>query len=102
MGLLDHISDEASTAFSDFDESVMWTPAGGTPTSIAGVHDLVSELLDIGEILEADGVAARLDVPTESVPGIALGDTVTVRGATYRVVGHEPDGTGRTVIVLGV
>ena len=102
MSLLEHISSEAETAFSDFDESVTWTPAGGSPTPIAGIHDLVSELLDLGEILEADGVAARLDVPTASVPGVALGDAVTVRGATYRVVGHEPDGTGRTMLVLGV
>ena len=102
MPLLSHIAAEAQTAFADFDESATWTPAGGSPTPIAGVHDLVSELLDLGEILEADGAAARLDVPTALVPGIALGDAVTVRGATYRVVGHEPDGTGRTILVLGV
>lgn len=102
MPLLDHIAAEASTAFGEFAESVTWTPQGGSAQYIGGIHDLESELLDIGEIIEADGVAARLDVPTESVPGIALGDAVTVRGTTYRVVGHEPDGTGRTMLVLGV
>ena len=101
MVLLDHIAAEAETAFGDFDEAVTWTPQGGSATLVRGIHDLVSELLDLGEIIEADGVAARLDLPTASVPGIRIGDAVTVRGATYRVVGTEPDGTGRTIVVLG-
>ena len=102
MNFLDHVAAEAQAEFREFAEPAVWTPQGGSATEICGIHDLISELIDIGEIIEQDGVAATLNVATSIVPGIAQDDTVTVRGSTYRVIGVEPDGTGRTIVVLGV
>ena len=86
----------------EFTEAATYTPAGGTARQLDGIFDHVSEVSDIGAYIEADGVAATFDVATSQVTGIALGDAVAVRGYAYRVVGLEPDGTGRTVAVLGL
>ena len=91
----------------EFTEVATYTPAGGAARSIAGIFDHISEVSDIGALIEADGVAATFNVATSQVPGITLADaatasTVEVRGQSYRVVGIEPDGTGRTVVVLGL
>lgn len=102
MSLLDAIAREAETAFSDFDEDVTWTPAGGSATRIRGIFDRISEVTDIGEMISMDGVAATLDVPTSVIPGLARDDTILVRGLSYRVVGVEPNGTGRTMLILGI
>lgn len=46
-------------------------------------------------------------MPTEIVdwfsffaPGLPVDLTCTVRGVRYQVAGHEPDGTGMSVLVL--
>ena len=102
MSLLSQIAAEASSAFSDFDERVTWTPQGGSAEVVNGIVDLQSELLELGEILEQDGVAGLINFATARVPGIAIDDALIVREATYRVIGVEPDGTGRTMVVYGV
>lgn len=103
MTLLESIAVEAVSVFSsEFTEVATYTPAGGAARGVAGIFDHVSEVSDIGAYIEADGVSATFDVATSAVPEIAYGDTVTVRGYAYRVVGLEPDGTGRTVAVLGL
>jgi len=85
----------------EFTETATYTPNGGAARGVAGIFDRVSEVSDIGEYVEADGVTATFDVATVAVPGIAYGDVIIVRGYAYLVVGIEPDGTGRTVVVLG-
>ena len=69
---------------------------------ISGIYNQISEIADIGELIDADGVTARFNVPTASVQGAQLLDAVAVRGSSYRIVGIEPTGRGRTVLVLGV
>jgi len=101
--LLESIATEAVSVFSnEFTEVATYTPSGSAARAIAGIFDHVSEVSDIGAYIEADGVSATFDVAAMQVPSIALGDTITVRGYAYRVVGLEPDGTGRTVVVLGL
>ena len=102
MTLLADIARESVESFSDFDEDVTWTPAGGSATTIPAIYDRISEVTDIGEMLQREGVAAMIDVATAHIPGIAHGDVMIVRGSTYRVVGIEPDGTGRTKVILGI
>jgi hypothetical protein len=107
MTLLADIARESVESFSDFDEDVTWTPAGGSATTIPAIYDRISEVTDIGEMLQREGVAAMIDVATGYIsnparPGIAHGDVMIVRGSTYRVVGIEPDGTGRTKVILGI
>lgn len=86
----------------EFTETATYTPAGGAARGVAGIFDHVSEVSDIGAYIEADGVSATFDVATAQVAGVAYGDTVTVRGYAYQVVGIQPDGTGRTVLILGL
>lgn len=102
--LLDTIERHSRTVFSEghFAEPGVFTPAGGQARSVTGIFDRVSELSDIGEIIEADGVGATYNVHAADFADAAIGDALTVRGYDYRVVGLEPDGTGRTVMVLGV
>ena len=102
MTLLAAIAAESGSAFADFDEVATFTPAGGVARGLAGVFDRISEVTDIGAYIEADGVSARFDAATRDIPAVALGDSLAVRGFDYRVVGIEPDGTGRTVLVLGL
>ena len=102
MNLLEDIAREATVSFSDFDESGTWTPAGGSSKVVCGIFDRISEVTDIGEMIQLDGVAAMIDVATVDVDGVALGDAFVVRANNYRVVGIEPDGTGRTKLVLGI
>ena len=102
MTFLADIAREAEEFAPEFSESVTWTPAGGSATSIIGIVDVQSEVTDIGEMIQMDGVAATIDVATKHMPGVAHGDVVVARGVTYKVVGVEPDGTGRTMVVLGI
>ena len=102
MTLLAAIAREAQDAFDDFDEEASWTPAGGTAQTLRGVFDRVSEVTDIGEMIQMDGVAAMLNVATADASGVARDDAIVVRETSYRVVGLEPDGSGRTVLVLGI
>lgn len=102
MNLLDAIAQESVSAFADFDESAIWTPAGGSAASVCGIFDRITEVTDIGEIIEMDGVAAKFNVATSTIPGAAIGDALSVRDYDYMIVGVEPDGTGRTNLVLGI
>lgn len=102
MDFLEAVRREASTVPSELHETATWTPAAGVASRVAGIFDRVSEVSDIGAYIEADGVSARFNVATDSVDGVALGDMLSVRNYDYRVVGTEPTGRGRTVLVLGL
>lgn len=103
MDFLTAVAAEAGEAFiSEFSEVVDYLPAGGTAVGISGIFDRISDVADIGALVQADGVAATLTATTASLPAVALGDMVTARGDSYRVVGIEPDGTGHTMLVLGI
>ena len=103
MALLDAIAAESVAVFSaEFAEEVAWTSGGGSSSTVRGIFDRISEVQDIGEMIQMDGVAAMFNAATVDVPGVKHGDTVVARGTTYKVVGVEPDGTGRTVVVLGI
>ena len=105
MNLLDAIAAESAAVFAnpqEFGEYGTFTPAGGTARNVIGVFDRISELTDIGDLLAADGVAATYNVHAADFEDAALGDVLAIRTYTYRVVGLEPDGTGRLVMVLGM
>lgn len=105
MNLLDDIAWESSRVFAhprEFGEPGAFTPAGGVARTVFGVFDEVSSLTDIGALLAADGVAATYGVHAADFAEVAIGDALEIRGQTYRVVGREPDGTGRLTLVLGL
>lgn len=104
MGLLDHIADE-TTAFVDeaeFGEAVRWVPAVGPVTWITAIVDLESDVQDIGEMIQMDGIAGFLHVREDAVSGIEKDDILEVRGVTYRLVGEEPDGQGMMRLKVGI
>lgn len=41
-----------------------------------------------------------LQVPTSSVPGSPVGQSITINGVSYAIAAHEPDGTGMSTLVL--
>ena len=102
MDFLAAVTREASVVPTELHEVAAWTPAGGAVSYPPGIYQHVSEVTDIGAYIEADGIAATFNVATASVPAVALGDAMTVRDQDYRVVGVEPTGRGRTVLVLGL
>jgi hypothetical protein len=103
MELLAAIDRDVGNAFiRDFAERAIYTPAGGAARYVAVVFDRVSEVTDIGEMLQMDGVAAYVNCTTSDIPEVALGDVMSVRGSDYRVVGNEPDGTNITRLQLGI
>lgn len=105
MTLLDHIALESATVYAnpqEFGEPAVFTPQGGTARDVVGIFDRISELTDIGELIAADGVAATFNVHAPDFASAKNGDALIVRTYTYRVVGLEPDGTGRLVMVLGM
>ena len=103
MTLLEAIAHEAGTVFSaEFAEDAVYTPAGGSARTIPVIFDRISEVTDIGELIQMDGVAATANVESAAVPEVAQDDQLAARGHDYRVVGVEPDGTGRTMLILGI
>ena len=103
MDLLDAAAVEADAFLADFGEDATHTPAGGGVTrTIRGVCDRITELTDMAELIQMEGVAATFRIATAAEPKVGRDDTVTVRGSAYRVVGVQPDGTGHTVLVLGI
>lgn len=103
MDLLSAIGKEAGDAFvRDFAETATYTPAGGSARYVSVIFDRVSEVTDIGEMIQMDGVAAFMHCKTADVPELAIGDAMSVRNADYRVVGVEPTGTGITRAQLGI
>ena len=103
MAFLDYIEQDSALVFNaEFAEPAVYTPAGGAARDVIGIFDRVSEISDIAELLAAEGVAATYNVHTPDFTDVSRGDAMTVRGYAYKVVGIEPDGTGRTVLVLGV
>jgi hypothetical protein len=102
MKFLDAVLLDSSVLPSELFELGVWTAVAGGVEHINGIFNRVSEVTDIGAYIEADGVSARYNVATAEVPAVALGDALTVREYDYRVVGIEPTGRGRTVLVLGL
>lgn len=99
---------EASSVPTELHEVGTWTPAGGTAVEVFGIFTRVSDPTDIGDYIEADGVSAGFNVATAAVEGVKLDDALSVEETplhdayAYRVVGIEPTGRGRTVLVLGI
>ena len=101
MDFLATVAREAATVPTEFHEVGTWTPAGGSGQQVAGIFNQVSEVTDIGAYLEADGVSAQYNMASSDITP-RLGDGLLVRGYDYRIVGIEPTGRGRTVLVLGL
>lgn len=80
--------------FADFGEAAT---LGGQ--AVRGIFDNAHEAAAVGAL----GMAATqpaFTMPTASVPATPVGAALVVRGTTYTVVEHRPDGTGVSDLLL--
>jgi hypothetical protein len=98
MALRENLAVHFNTA--EFADSAVLTPlAGGDPLSFSVLLDNDHESRSLGDIAQAgrDWVAFAL---VSEIPGVAVGDTITVNAVDYRVATVEPDGRGVVRMVL--
>lgn len=76
----------------EFAEEAQYVPAGG------GVPSTIAVIFDTGyaEALDAmvGGSSPVVHCAEAETPGVSNGAVIVVRGVTYQVVEHMPDGTG--------
>lgn len=91
----------------EFGTAASYTPAtGGEPNPLNGIFDNPHILVDFGASVPTSGSRATFlcrsaDLPPDARGG-DIGDMLTISAMTYRVVDLQPDGTGLTLIVLGM
>lgn len=90
---------------SEFATAATWTPAaGGGPYTVNVIFDNDYYQTQIGDA----GAAGRQpmvlasDTQLAQGAGIKRNDSLVISGTTYKVRGIEPDGTGVTLLTLGV
>lgn len=69
--------------------------------SVVGILDAGYQLGNVGLVGMA-GTQPVFTLPTASVDGDPVGQTLTVGAASYVVAAHEPDGTGVSRLLLEV
>lgn len=82
----------------------------GLPADVAGqtfdgIFDAAYQYIDLASGISADApviTAQDSDLPAAMIDALTAGDEVTldIRGCSYSVVEHKPDGTGITVLRL--
>ena len=83
----------------DFGQSVTYTPNGGGGSSINAIFDQAFFQVD-GSTGALESSQPMVTVLSSDVTGIDHGDTFTIAGTTYNVVGIQPDGQGMTEVLL--
>lgn len=85
----------AFTDPSDFGVAGLYTPSGGTASTVNGIFDAEYQA-DNG--MEGSGPAFSCDAA--DVPSVAHGDALVIDDVDYVVRGVKPDGTGWVVLIL--
>jgi hypothetical protein len=98
-------SDEDRAAFfADFGVSALYEAAAGGSAALTGIFDAPYRSVGVNDVESADARPTFLcrssDLPAGAEGG-DVGDTLTIGAVTYRVIAHEPDGTGMTLLILG-
>ncbi len=85
-----------------FGQTVVYTPASGTPVTITGVFDKEATAIDLGGGMPAvSSVSPVLLIKlSDLVAKPAKGDRVTVAGTNYRMIDSEEDGQGGSKLRL--
>ena len=101
---LDAVAEEfALNTAAELGSAVVITLAGGGSVEFRAHYRSRSELVDIGEIIEMDGVAGAVEAPRDAVASVQRGDACDVGGVSYIERGIEKHQmAGRTVLVLGI
>lgn len=67
-------------------------------TEIFGVYD--EDFVELGFDRAVESSQPTLQCRTSDLPGVRHGDTVSVEGRLYEIVGVHPDGQGMTTLRL--
>lgn len=90
--------------FRRFGQTVTYTAAedgeeGTTGVNILGILDEPGTMQLIGRV-PVQVTKRRVTVKTSDVPTPSMNDKITIGSTAYYVSGHDPDGTGMTVLTL--
>ena len=103
MSLVDVAREFEHATGAELGSAVVITLAGGGTVEFRAHYRSRSELVDIGEIIEMDGIAGAVEAPRDAVANVQRGDACDVGGVSYFVRGIEKHQmSGRTVLVLGI
>ena len=93
-------ADDHADMFSDpIGEPAIYTAFGQQAATIQVIFDDANKdtALTMGMLGGTQPQALCIDT---DIPNIGKKDTMTVRGATYKVTDMQPDGTGLTLVIL--
>jgi hypothetical protein len=82
-----------------FAVDAVFTRGVATIATVAVIFNDPSNSVDINNT-DIEEPAPFLQAPTASLVALKRRDTATVNGATYRVEGIHPDGTGTSIVRL--
>ncbi len=97
-------ADRAAMMSTDyFGSSAVWRKPGKNPATISGLffQDFEQGLEDVNEA-PVGAPRPAFQAQTSVLAQVARGDLLTVEGTNYRIKEIVPDGTGLTVLFLGV
>jgi len=87
-------------AVDDFGVAAIYTPAGGSASTVNGVFDNDFVEIDTGGAVSFAQQQATFMCRTADVSSAAEGDAITISGENYIVRIVQPDGTGMTNLIL--
>lgn len=93
-------ADDREILLADFGETALYTPIGGTQTSIVGIFDNAYEAVDAGGTVPVAVTQPHFTCRTADVASAQDGDSIVIRGVTYIIRVVMGDGTGITDLIL--
>lgn len=82
--------------FTDFAVDAVWTPSGGTASTIKVIFDNDYKII----VDNVEGSGPAVTCKTASVPDIRHDDELTVNSTAYKVINIQHDGNGVTTLLL--
>lgn len=99
MSFQSDMTADLAVFLADFGVSATYTPAGGAGAAISVLFDNEYAPMNLGGV-EVESLGPAAQCKTSDVSGAAHGDTLTIDGTRYSIIGVHPDGTGLTVLLL--
>lgn len=90
---------DLATFLADFGVSATYTHAGGAGATISVLFDNAYIQANLGGV-EVESLGPAATCKSSDVSNAVHGDTLTISGTTYNIIGIHPDGSGITVLIL--
>ena len=84
----------------DYGQSGVYTPAGGSGSTINGIFDSSDQLVDLGGRVGVTAGDPSFHCRTSDVSSAAEGDALVTGGVDYTIRDVIDDGTGMTQLIL--